>query len=77
MHNKHYELFCSICNLNLCSNCKDEHQHYSHYGITDFVKEDKTKVENIINKDEKNNKAINVERLRNLEIKTSMNITLI
>ena len=58
VHNKHYELFCSICNLNLCSNCKDEHQHYSHYGITDFVKEDKTKVENLINKDEKNNKAI-------------------
>ena len=57
-HNKHYELFCSICNLNLCSNCKDEHQHYSHYGITDFIIEEKNKVKNIINNDKKNNKTI-------------------
>lgn len=33
-HNKHYELFCSIFNINLCSNCKDEHKHYSQYGVT-------------------------------------------
>ena len=57
-HNKHFELFCSICNLNLCSNCKDEHHHYSQYGLTYFSKEDKIEIKNIINKDTKNNKII-------------------
>ena len=50
-HNLDYDTFCSICNKNLCIRCKQEHQHYSNYSKSSFSKEDRKKIEDIINSD--------------------------
>jgi len=44
-HNKRFETFCSICNKNLCSFCKDEHEHYSNYSEKWTFKEYKEKTD--------------------------------
>ena len=56
-HKNDYKLFCSICNLNLCANCKEEHHHFSEYGYKKIIMEDKEEIkkriysENTVNKE--------------------------
>lgn len=44
-HNNRFETFCSICNKNLCSKCKEEHEHYSNYSEKLTFKEYKEKID--------------------------------
>ena len=44
-HNKKYEYFHTICNMNLCQKCKVEHEHYTKYSLKPLNKEEKQKIE--------------------------------
>jgi len=54
-HNKKYEYFCTICNMNLCQKCKVEHEHYTKYSLKPLNEEEKQKIKNYALLDKKNN----------------------
>ena len=54
-HNLKYDTFCSICNKNLCSLCKEEHEHFSNYSKGSLDEIDKKEIEDFINSDNVSN----------------------
>ena len=50
-HNLKYVNFCPICDKNLCSECKEEHEHFSYYSKGSLDELDIKKIEDFINSD--------------------------
>ena len=57
-HNNDYEVFCNICNLNMCCICKKEHHHFSEYKSKNVNLEDLKNIEKKINEEYKIDETI-------------------